>query len=73
MSSKELAKVLIDPFRDEDLKYYGYVEVTKEELDKLQENIEIFLLRKFEEGMHVGRDHDSLGSNGGDGVFNEKK
>lgn len=53
MKSKELAKELVDPFRT-------YVDrkihITHDELDQLEANIELFLLRKFDEGREVFRD-----------------
>lgn len=60
MTSQQLAKKLIAPFFDcpvspDDI---TKVVVPIENLWQLQDNIELFLLRKFEEGRHVGRDHD---------------
>ena len=57
MTSKELSRVLIRTFLER-CQYGESCTVTKEELWQLQDNIELFMLRKFEEGRHVGRDHD---------------
>lgn len=57
MSSKELAEILVKPLRDQ-LNASGVAIIEDKELDQLELNIMTFLLRKFEEGRHVGRDHD---------------
>ena len=73
MNSKKLAQVLLKPFKDKFLGGKGgYVTVSYIELNELETNIELFLLRKFEEGRHVGRDHDSLVETA-DGEFKYEK
>lgn len=67
MTSKELAKALLLPFRH-CANMDKQVTLTLDELNQLQESIEKFLLDKFEEGRHVGRDHDGL-VKGEDGEF----
>lgn len=57
MTSKELALKLVAPFLNR-CAFKPGIYVTAEELFQLKDNIELFLLRKFEEGRHVGRDHD---------------
>jgi hypothetical protein len=73
MTSKQLAQVLLRPIRS---KFKGgdggYVKVNYLELDELESNIELFLLRQFEEGRHVGRDHDSIVDNVSKEFENEK-
>jgi hypothetical protein len=73
MSSKQLAKILVTNFAkskySHDLDRYVF---TRADMEKLEENVELFLLRKFEEGRHVGRDHDSLVETA-DGEFKYEK
>ena len=71
MTSKELAKVLLQPFRHS-VNMDKEVTLTLEEFNNLEENIAKFLLDKFEEGRHVGRDHDGL-VKGEDGEFYYEK
>lgn len=78
-SSKELSLVLIREFLER-CQYGESCTITKDELLQLKDNIELFMLRKFEEGRHVGRDHDIPKQTGGSagppcsfGGANEKK
>lgn len=56
MKSKDLAKELLKPLRSKN--EFGSIYVSVNDLDQLEANIELFLLRKFEEGRHVGSEHD---------------
>lgn len=57
MTSQELAKVITHELRK---RVAVHSAITLKEVDELQLHIEVALLKKFEEGRHVGRDHDNL-------------
>lgn len=59
MSSKDIAKKLVAPLLDHDVCFHdsSKLAIPVKDLLKLQNNIEKFLKMKFDEGVHVGRDH----------------
>lgn len=57
MNSKDIAKLLVHDLKEN---VHVNARITIRQLDELEDRIHGFLLKQFEEGRHIGRDHDSL-------------